>query len=363
MVSKIVFTFILLLSIVSPSFAEKAGSPKTLKAGVVVSLTGDAAMSGEAMRKGIELARAELESKGWNVDLAWQDGETKPSKVVSSIQFLSGQGYRLLIGPTWSFEINAAKTVLEQSGSVTIAPAGSSDINGLVSTSIFNLCPLRSRATAVLADWLKSRPFKKAYVLVPSGDWGVVHKAVFLDALKSAGVTNVDLDEYDYGWTPAAFKALLLRRKASGADLILTTGAGSDLANMLKVRRDLHWSSTFVATEDLWDAIDMKLVSSSSPELQDSWVLGLPLSGPFFDQFAREYHESPKVYADRGFDALMLLAKAVEAGGPGSEAVKNFFVAMPETEGASGPIKFNAAGDRVTGGYKVMPAFKNEPRV
>jgi branched-chain amino acid transport system substrate-binding protein len=362
---KKIFIVLLAAIILVPSAArcQEERSGKTLKIGAVLSLTGDAAMSGDAMRKGIELASSELREKGWDVEVTFQDGETKPAKSISSFQYLINNGYKFFIGPTWSFEINSVKPLLEKNKVTTIAPAGSSDINSGASSSIFNLCPLRSRQVPVLTEWLIAKRFKKAYILVPSGDWGIIHRTVYVEALKNAGIELVGADEYDYGLSPSTLKSLLLKRKVSGADLIVTTGAAGDIANMLKIRSEMHWDAGFITTEALWDAIDSKLLSPVQSELKNAWVLGLPLVGSFFDKFTRSFQEAPKVYADRGYDALILFAQFVEASANKNESPAEYFLDKYEYTGASGVISFNPNGDRVTGDYRVMEAFDNKSRV
>ena len=343
------------------AFAQPAPKAKALRIGAVLSMTGDAASSGDAIRKGIALARQELEAQGWLLDINFQDAETNPVKAISAFQHLLTQNYRLFIGPTWSFEINAVKAVLERADAVSIAPAGSSDINGGPSKSIFNLCPARARQVSVLAAWLRRQTYKRAFVLTPLGDWGVVHRQVYFEALKEAGVALAGSEEFNYGLDPGALKSIFLKRRAQKIDLLLTTGGASDIANMLKARKDLQWRTGFLTTEDLWDVIDTGLLSASSAELREAWVLGLPLTGSFFEQFQARFDETPKVYADRGFDALMLLAKAAESAGDSTEAVRAFLT-QTEFKGVSGEIKFDQTGDRQSGEYKIMVAFENKVR-
>ncbi len=139
----VILTLFILIHLTAPQVFAEADHSKNLKIGAVLSLTRDAANNGAAIQKGMTLAIEELRSHGWTIDVNFQDDATNPTKTVSSVQFLLARDYRLFVGPTWSFLINAVKPLLERSDSIAIVPAGSSDINGGSSKAVFNLCPKR----------------------------------------------------------------------------------------------------------------------------------------------------------------------------------------------------------------------------
>lgn len=340
----------------------QSNNAKTLKIGAVLSLTGDAAVHGEAMRKGISLASEDLKSQGWTVEVNFQDDGTKPVKTISSLQYLLSQNYRLFVGPTWSFLTKAATPLLEKYEAVALLPAGSSDINGGPSKSLLNLCPNRIRQLAITSEWLKSRSFKKALVLTPLGDWGIVHRAVFQKAALEAGIEVVADEQIEYGIEPVALSAILLKAKSKGVDLLLTTSSGGDIFNMLKLRSKLQWQVGMLTTENLWDNIDQELISADDPMLKDAWVLGLPLNLKFSQRFQERFHESPKMNADRGYDALMLLAKAAQATDGSPSQIRLFLTRGEPYSGVTGEIKFNDLGDRMSEEFKIMQGLSNKER-
>ncbi len=344
------------------SKAETDGS-KHLKIGAVLSLSGIAANNGEAIRKGMILAFEDLKASGWTVDVNFQDDGTNPKKTLSAIQFLISRDYRIFVGPTWSFLTNVAMPVLEKAGALAIVPAGSSDINGGASKAIFNLCPKRSGELSVINEWLKPRSYKKAFILTPLGDWGVIHREVFRQSVEQSGITVVGDEQFDYELEPGALKTILLRAKANGADLFLTTAGGSDLANILKFKANLQWPAAMLTTEDLWDSIDEGLISSENLVLKDAWIVGLPLNAEFNKKFQARFNESPKMYADRAYDAVMLIAKGMQARDGSPIALRSFVSKGTPFRGVTGEIRFNALGDRMAEEYSVMSAFNNKDRM
>ena len=353
---------VLLLSVCVLSPLPVCAAAKELKVGVVLSLTGDAASNGNAMLKGLELAAGELKALGWKVELNVQDGATNPGKVTSALQFLLSRGYRFFVGPTWSFEINAARPLLERSGALALVPAGSSDINGGASKALFNLSSSRAGMLTSTAKWLSERKHRKAFLLSPLGDWGRVHRELFLKALKSADVEVVGEEQFDYGIDPAALRVLMLRARQKGADLLLTTSGASDLLSMLKIRDEIHWEAEMLTTEDLWDVFDSGLLSQDSPMVKGTWALAVPLDAAFAAKYMEHSKEAPRMYVDKAYDALMLLAHALERTDGSVEAVRKYLAGQSDYTGVTGAIHFDQYGDRDQGESRVIPAFNNRSR-
>ena len=335
-----------------------AQSIKSLRVGVVLALSGDAALNAGAMRKGIEFAADELRTKGWQVDLDFQDDETNPGKTVSSYQYLLARGYRTFIGPTWSYQVNAVKPSVAQSGAVTIVPAGSSDTNGGASAGVFNLCPQRRTQVPVLHRWLGSVPYKRAFIMTPLGDWGLVHQELYRESLKGSGLEVVGDQDFSYGADMAELKALLLKAKAAHTDLILSTAGAKDFAQLFKARAELKMDTALVVTENFWDAMDLDLIPKDEAALAKVFVLGFPARPAFVESFRQRYGAAPQAYADRGYDAVMLLAQAVSSTGGNATAMREALTHMDTYQGVSGPIQFNAEGDRISSDYRIIPALE-----
>ncbi len=213
-----------------------------------------------------------------------------------------------------------------------------------------------------VSGWLKNRSYKRAFILTPLGDWGIIHRDVFQRSARATGLEIIGDEQFNYSLDASALKTILLKAKSKGADLLLTTAAGGDLANMLKARADLQWNAALLTTEDLWDTIDEGLISSDSPVLKDAWVVGLPLDLAFNNKFQERFKESPKMYADRAYDAVMLLAKGAAATDGSAKEIRSFFSKGEPFVGVTGDIRFNESGDRLAEEYKVMQALHNKDR-
>jgi ABC-type branched-subunit amino acid transport system substrate-binding protein len=356
--SRLLKNITLLFAFTIPIFSlvgKTIGEQNHLKVALVLGLTGHASYHADAIYKGVDLAADELRAKGWNIDLKVEDDQTNSTKAVTAFHSLLASKYRFFIGPTWSYQANAVRPILEKSDSLALVPAGSSDTNGGVSDSILNLCPPRSDQTPVLYEWLKSNHYNGGFVITPNGDWGEVHRKVYLDAMNQAKIEIIGAESFDIGADIGLMRALLLKVKIKKADLLLVTGPASDVANIVRVRNELKIPVSIVGTNNLLDAVAMGLLPYESIK-NNVFVISLPIAKSFQKKFSTKFKESPKLYSERGYDALMILAEAFKSTDGSVENVRYYLKNNLRYSGASGVIEFSKEGNVMTGNYFISAA-------
>lgn len=314
--------FFLIASIfLSYTFAFATDEAPEKKIGVVLPLTGGGSYQAQAVRKGVELAMFELEKKGTPIEVLFEDDQTNPSKTVSAIQSLHARGCFYLVGPLWSFQINASRSLIEAKGMIALAPASSSDINGSASKSVFNLTPPRGNQLPIVKDWLYKKGFRKALLLTPIGDWGEVHRDIFRKAVQETGGRVVADEQFNYGIDSATAQTALLKHSKKEIEVIFVTGTPDDVAVFVKARKQLGLSWPVLATEDLPDALALGLISIGHIA-EEFYAVGLKVEQSFKDKYFSHYKEQPKLYADRGYEAVMKLEDAFSTSTSAKEVSK-----------------------------------------
>jgi len=350
---KILFlaTIVLVLAFSSKSIAQSQ-SPK-IKIAAVLGLTGHASRNADAIRKGIELAAEKLKKDGIEIDLVFEDDQTIPAKTVTAARYLLARGYKFFIGPTWSFLGSAAAPVFLRGDAVAILPAGSTDIMGGYNEVYFNLSQKRIGQLDPIVDWLKSKDINKVLILTPENDWGVAHQEVFTKAVKKAGKEAVLTDTFEYTFGLSSFKSILTRERKRGFDAILTTGTPSSCADVIKARNQLHIDTYVLATENLVDAIDLKLLSKK--DLNKVYVSHEKNPSKKFQKIHQErFNESAKEYSGKAYDGLMILVLAIQATDGTPKSVRNYLRNKLDYQGVSGRIRFDKYGDVIDGQYEVV---------
>jgi len=97
--------------------------------GAVLSQTGYGAVDGVHIKKGMDLAVMDLKKEGINVKIVYEDDATDPKQTVSAIQKVINQDkVDVVVGPIWSFLVDAAAPVIDSNKIVTLSPSSSSEV-------------------------------------------------------------------------------------------------------------------------------------------------------------------------------------------------------------------------------------------
>lgn len=344
--------FLITLLLSAFSFVAAAESPPRLRIGAVLGLTGPAAAHAGAILGGIRLAIEDLRTRGWTIDLDVQDDQTAAAKTIASVQYLVTNGFRFIIGPTWSFQVKAARPTLERSDALALVPGGSSDVVGGPSVAILNLCAERAEAAAPVTTWLTDKGFKKAFILTSNGDWGETHRSLFSRAVKDAKIQNVGEEQFDFGVDQVFFNSIFKRSKLQDIDVVLTTGTAGDVANIIRTRNAFKLNFEILTTDHVRDTLRMGLLLPA--DVSRVWLVGLPVGSDWAKRFLERYPDLPTLYSDRAYDAVIMLSKAVQATDGSVGAVRRYLTEKLDYSGAAGTVHFNALGNNTATGYRVI---------
>lgn len=334
-------------------FVKAEGPPLEVRIGAVLGLTGSAAGQSDTIRKGIQLALEDLKKKGMRVDVNFEDDQTNSAKTVSAVRQMLSQDINLLIGPTWGFQVSAAKPVLEQSGALAVSPATTSDISGGGSPAIFHMCPSRTHQVPAVTGWLREKQVKRAFLLTLNNEWGALHAGVYREAVSAAGGEIVDSDLFDFGSGPDVMRRAITKARRKNADAILATGTIGEYVTVLKVLRDLQVDIPILADENIFDVYNRKLLPSGEYS-GGVYGLAVPMNREFVRKFQDRFGEPPELHADRAYDAVMILSSAVWSVGSNPASVREYLRTRTDYRGYSGRIRFNKQGDVDTGVYAVL---------
>ena len=162
-------------------------------------------------------------------------------------------------------------------------------------------------------------------------------------------------EQFDYGIDISSLRTILLKGKQTDADIVFTTGAGGDVANVVRARNALHLDFSILSTKDISDALALQLVTPADVQ-QSVFAIGLTVGADFTKRYRSRFGKEPNLYSDRGYDALMILAEAIEKTDGSPKAVRSFLNSGTQFSGVSGLIKFDSHGDVESGDYQIVRA-------
>ncbi len=166
-------------------FSEKENY---VRLGLILANTGVAKNDGRNMRRGVEMAIEDLKVENIKVDVGYHDDKSNPAaSIEGSVAFVKKFKPDAIIGPTWSYIIDAAAYVLEDAKIPYFTPATSSDV--LVTKTEYRISGARNNdpKKALLSGWLKENGAKKIAFIQRENKWGDIHAEIATDATAHVG--------------------------------------------------------------------------------------------------------------------------------------------------------------------------------
>ena len=316
-----------------------------VKIGVMVPLSGPAAVLGEQGRNGFLLAVEELGKKlgGLDAEVLVVDDENKPDVAVNKAkELIERDQVDLVVGTTFSNVLMAIAKPVTEAGKILISPnAGPSVLAGKgCHPNFFSIAYQNDQVHQVLGHYAQEKGFKKVALLAPNYQAGKDSLAGFKRSYKGEVVTELysQLGQVD-------FSAELAQIAAASPDAVFTFMPGGMGVNLVKQYRQAGLASTPFLSAFTVD-------ESTLPAQQDAalgffggatWAPNMdnPQSKAFVAAYEKKYASVPGVYAMQGYDAAKLIDSAVKAAGkPGDTDAMRAALKRADFRSLRGEFKF-----------------------
>ncbi len=333
--------------------AKRPRQEQTVRIGAVLSLTGDASVDGQNIKRGLELARADLAKKGIKVDINYQDDKTNPKESVTSVQYLiNSYKPEAMIGPIWSFLEDSAASTISQNKIVTYSPAGTSEIVNEKSPFIFHGTIKNAEKAEPVAKWLKANNKKKVAIIVSQDAWGNSHEQAYRLAAQMAGAKVMMTEKTPFGLEDSSLSTILAKVKDSGADALLWTGYNDGALNIIRKTKELGINIPIIGSEGFsWVVASGKIKPSNDQEI---YALKTKINPEFTKKFRAQFGEEPGTYADTAYDGLMILIQSIENTKGKQISLQSYLKNDLSYEGFAGHYLFDKNNDREKGSEWVM---------
>jgi branched-chain amino acid transport system substrate-binding protein len=185
----------------------------------------------------------------------------------------------------------------------------------------------------------------EAAVMYINNDYGIGVKDTFIEAFEAQGGEVLIAQPFELGGKD--FRTEVLKVKQQNPEVTFIVDHVAEGSIVLKQAGELGLETQWVT--------DVSMVSAEVPELAGEaaeGVMGLragstqtPQYQEFHDTFVEKYDQEPTIWADFAYDAMMLVAKAIEEGGYTADGIQEaMFEVAEEYVGPSGPKAFNEHG-------------------
>ena len=330
---------------------EEAAMPQVYKVGFVNHLTGDGAVYGQSMKNGTELAVDVINAAGGingvPVEVIYEDDRMVAADAQTAfLKLVDADAVPVILGSassTVSLSIcpKAQEKQVVQVSQVSTAP--SLKDCGKYFFSVMASDTAQGPEWVNVADYLG---IKEAAVMYINNDYGIGVKDTFVEAFEAAGGKLLIVQPFELGGKD--FRTEVLKVKETNPQVTFIVDHVAEASIVFKQAAELGLETQWVT--------DVSIVSAEVPELAGKeaaeGIMGLragstqtPEYKAFQEAFVKKFGEEPTIWADFAYDAMMVVAQAIEKGGYTSDGIQKAMFEVAQTYvGPSGAKTFDEFG-------------------
>ncbi len=339
--------------LVTGLFAGCTPAPKEeLKIGMIGPLSGDYASYGLSTKKGIEIAIDEINKAG-GIDgkllkLIAEDSKGVPADAaLAANKLIDVDGVVAIMGPVLSGE---TKTVAELAdGSNVIVFSSSATATGIpdISDFVFRNCLTDDVQAAQIIEYaVEELDAKKVAILYAKNDYG--------DALRAAAESKardlqvlVAVESYTDG--ESDFSAVLTSIKRKQPDTLFIGGYYTEAARIAQQALTQDMNVQLLGADGFYSPVLIELGGDSveGAVFTAGFYPGDPSADvqAFITAFKAKFNEDPDMFAAQAYDAMKIVAAAIDAGAGDPAAIRQAILDTTDYPGVSGKTSFQANGD------------------
>lgn len=340
----------------SSGSGSTAGDDK-IKVGILAPLTGDVSVYGVAASNGAKMAIDEVNKKGGvlgkQIEYLIEDEEGDATKAVNAYNKLVGQGIVALIGDVTSKPtMSVAQKSVKDNMPIVTPTATAAEVTSY-GKNTFRACFLDPYQGEILASYASEKlSAKTAAVLYDSSDDYSIGIAESFK--KKAAEYGIEVVAYEaFGKGDQDFKSQLTKIGDKKPDVLCVPSYYNTIALIASQAKDIGVTATFLGG-DGWDGVLGALADGKKNTVDNAVFSNHYYSADtdetvsnFFKNYKDLYGTEPNSFAALGYDAAMIVIKAIEkAGNTEKDAI---IKALGETNynGVTGNITYAGTGDPV----------------
>ncbi len=331
---------------------DKTAAPgDTVKLGFLGAKTGSVANYGIPGEKGMKMAIDELNAQGGilgkQVEGIYEDNKGESSEIANiTTKYITQDKVVALVGDPCTGLTKVAADIA-QKNKVVLFSSGATGAGVVeIGDYIFRNTLLDTVAVPAVVDWMINQKGWNHLAVITSGNNGysTALTPIFKQAIIDQGGNIVLEETINDGETD--FTAQVTKLKNAGADVLVFTGYYTEAALIMNEAKRKDLDIVLVGGDGLYgqdlaklggDAVEEKVIfyagfSTDQPS---------PETAKFLENYRGIYNEDPDMFSAQFYDAVMILAKAMEdAQSTDPSVFKNELVKLKDYPGVSGVTTF-----------------------
>ena len=340
---------------------------ETIKIGVILAVTGDAAITNNHQYEVVKFAIDEVNVNGGilgkKIELLLIDNQsTGLGSKKAALQAVDA-GVVAVVGPAWSSHALGAAPVLQEARIPMVATSATNPNVTLIGDYIFRVSFIDSFQGEVAANYaIKDLGAKSAVVLTNAGSrYSTGLAEFFMKNFQELGGSI--LWEGDYLASEIDFKKVLDKTKGLSPDVIYLPGYNKDSGFIIKQARKMGISAPFLGG-DGWGPDIIKYGGDyiSGNYYSESWHVDDPReeSRSFIKRYENQYGRTKTTPLP--YDAVMIIVDAIKrANSIDPEKIQKALAQTKDFAGTTGNITFDENGDPINKPVVILKFENGKP--
>lgn len=313
-----------------------------IRIGVIIPLSGEAAIYGKMLQKGLLVAQKEYNnSHNTQVVLLFEDSKAEPKLAVNAInKLISTDNVRFIIGDMFTNTTLAIAPIAQRNNVILLSPTGSSNEISKMGDCIFRIYPSEIEEGKALGQFFNCHFLnEKPFIICANED------AMRNVASSIKQVVDIQFDSEFYNANLITFVPIISKIPLD-IRCVFALGYMHDISLFIKQSQELNRNYKVIGLSTLYDGDFAEIISKSS-------ILTY-LTAPAFDinssdentvdfiqQYCNLFDEQPNVWAGYGYDAFNVLVNAILKSRANNNEVKVEMENTKQYKGVTGITTIN----------------------
>lgn len=302
--------------------AQSGDEVQTFKLGSIGPLTGDAAIYGQAVVNGAQLAVDEINASDSKIKFEFkgEDDEADGEKSTNAYNQLMDWGMQVLVGPTTTGASMAVADVCNSERTFMITPSASAVDVTAGKDNVFQVCFTDPNQGVGAADYMaENYAGAKVAVIYRNDDaYSQGIRDTFVKEATDKGAFEVVYEGTFTNDTASDFSVQLAGAQNAGADLVFLPIYYQPASIIFSQAKAMGYAPTFFGVDGMDGILTMPGFDAS---LAEGLMLMTPFSATdeanqaFVDAYTAAYGTEPNQFAADAYDGVYIVKAALEAAG------------------------------------------------
>ena len=301
---------------------SSTASGAAFKIGGTSPLTGDAAIYGNAVARGAQIAADEINAEG-GIQIEWnmEDDENDPEKAVSAYNNLKDWGMQLSLGSVTSKPGEATATENYADRIFALTPSASSTAVTEGKDNVFQMCFTDPNQGTASADYIADNQLGTKIAVIYKND-DVYSSGIFEKFQAEADAKGLNIVSVTTFTSSSAtdFSVQLSEAKNAGADLVFLPIYYQPASLILQQAKSMDYAPKFFGVDGMDGILTLEGFDTS---LAEGVMLLTPFNADatdektqsFVTKYKEQFGETPNQFAADAYDCIYAYKAAIEASG------------------------------------------------